>query len=324
MQKQRIEVIDYLRGFALLGITIVNVFQVGTDYDSYISSLVIHSMESKFIYMFIFLLGLSSMLFMSSLKERSEKANLIYIRRSGTLLLIGISLVFVGIPSGGLFILYAIFGLIGFVFLCIPPMINIVVFIAIAILVYSTRDMVLIEAESSIVSLVGPLSMFSMVILGIFVGQISFYNQLQRFKGLLVTALVILLFLSYHFYSWAFTPINSLVMSLFYIVFFTILSMYIKGRRLSSFLIAYGRMSMSNFIVHTSFIYFYLMNNQSLTSSALTLLNIALFIIIIQIIYSNIWLKYFKMGPAEWIWRMGTYWKKIRIVDSVEKGSKRS
>ncbi|TMI65209.1 MAG: DUF418 domain-containing protein [Bacteroidetes bacterium] len=31
---------------------------------------------------------------------------------------------------------------------------------------------------------------------------------------------------------------------------------------------------------------------------------------IIQIIYSNIWLHYFRFGPMEWAWRSLTYWKK--------------
>ena len=31
---------------------------------------------------------------------------------------------------------------------------------------------------------------------------------------------------------------------------------------------------------------------------------------VIQIIYSNIWLHYFRFGPMEWCWRSLTYWKK--------------
>ena len=31
---------------------------------------------------------------------------------------------------------------------------------------------------------------------------------------------------------------------------------------------------------------------------------------IIQIIWSNIWLKYFRFGPMEWVWRSLTYWQK--------------
>ena len=31
---------------------------------------------------------------------------------------------------------------------------------------------------------------------------------------------------------------------------------------------------------------------------------------IVQIIYSHIWLRYFRFGPLEWIWRSLTYWKR--------------
>ncbi len=35
---------------------------------------------------------------------------------------------------------------------------------------------------------------------------------------------------------------------------------------------------------------------------------------IIQIIYSNIWLRYFRFGPFEWLWRSLTYWKKQPLI----------
>ncbi|PER37388.1 hypothetical protein COL26_33940 [Bacillus thuringiensis] len=324
IQKQRIEIVDYLRGFALIGITFTNIFQhtntVSTDANPYFSSFIQSFMVSKIILIFMFLLGLSSALFMSNLKKRGEKANLIYIRRFSTLLLIGVTCTFVGVPAGGLFIMYAIYGLIGFVFQYIPPMINIVIFIAIAILTWFTRDMFLIEGESTnnqIVSLLNMLSGFSMIILGIFLGQVSFFNHLQRCKGLLATSAALLFFLTYYSYGWM-NNFNSLVMSLFYIVCFTILSMIPMIRSIFSFLIAFGRMSMSNYIVHTSIVYYYLENGKF---SFLIYLGIGLSIIVIQIIYSNIWLKHFRMGPLEWIWRMGIYWKKVRIVGSFAKDS---
>ena len=31
---------------------------------------------------------------------------------------------------------------------------------------------------------------------------------------------------------------------------------------------------------------------------------------IFQLIFSAIWLRYFKFGPFEWLWRSATYWKK--------------
>ena len=39
---------------------------------------------------------------------------------------------------------------------------------------------------------------------------------------------------------------------------------------------------------------------------------IAICIYILQILYSNLWFKYFNYGPFEWIWRMLTYGKRLR------------
>ncbi len=30
----------------------------------------------------------------------------------------------------------------------------------------------------------------------------------------------------------------------------------------------------------------------------------------LEIIWSHIWLRYFRFGPLEWLWRSLTYWKK--------------
>lgn len=39
---------------------------------------------------------------------------------------------------------------------------------------------------------------------------------------------------------------------------------------------------------------------------------------LIQIIYSNIWLRYFRFGPMEWAWRSLTYWKKQPFLKEKE------
>jgi uncharacterized protein len=42
---------------------------------------------------------------------------------------------------------------------------------------------------------------------------------------------------------------------------------------------------------------------------------------IFQMIFSSIWLRYFRFGPFEWVWRSLTYWKKqpMRVQASAEK-----
>jgi uncharacterized protein len=40
---------------------------------------------------------------------------------------------------------------------------------------------------------------------------------------------------------------------------------------------------------------------------------------LIQIIYSHIWLRYYRFGPFEWLWRSLTYWKRQPMRKEVHK-----
>ena len=46
---------------------------------------------------------------------------------------------------------------------------------------------------------------------------------------------------------------------------------------------------------------------------------IGLGVYVLQIIYSNLWFKYFNYGPMEWIWRMLTYGKRLKILKTSNK-----
>jgi len=77
-------------------------------------------------------------------------------------------------------------------------------------------------------------------------------------------------------------------------------------------LAAVGRMALSNYLTHsivcTTLFYGYgfglfgQINRVGLAAIVLT-------IWIFQLIVSPIWLKYFRFGPAEWLWRSLTYWR---------------
>lgn len=44
---------------------------------------------------------------------------------------------------------------------------------------------------------------------------------------------------------------------------------------------------------------------------------VVLAIWMVQIIYSNIWMRYFLFGPFEWAWRSLTYWKRQPFIKRV-------
>ena len=76
----------------------------------------------------------------------------------------------------------------------------------------------------------------------------------------------------------------------------------------------YGRMALTNYVGQTAMIL--LVSewlNLRFTMTYMQSLYVCISIYIFQIIFSFIWMKFFKMGPLEWIWRMITYKKVMPI-----------
>lgn len=89
------------------------------------------------------------------------------------------------------------------------------------------------------------------------------------------------------------------------------------GGRILGKLAPYGRTALSNYFIQTLLGTFILYNwglgfLGELTNTQALL--IALGIIGIQIVLSDWWLKHFRFGPLEWLWRSGTYfqWQPLR------------
>jgi len=88
------------------------------------------------------------------------------------------------------------------------------------------------------------------------------------------------------------------------------------GKRILQYLIPMGRMALSNYLFQTimMIVIFYnfgfnLFGKISLVQTS----GIAILILVMQIICSNIWLRHFRFGPFEWLWRSLTYRKWIKI-----------
>jgi uncharacterized protein len=93
-------------------------------------------------------------------------------------------------------------------------------------------------------------------------------------------------------------------------------------------LAAVGRMALSNYLTHsivcTTLFYGYgfgLFGHINRAGLALVVLAIWVF----QLIVSPLWLKYFRFGPAEWLWRSLTYWRiqpmRLQPADAIGFGS---
>lgn len=92
-----------------------------------------------------------------------------------------------------------------------------------------------------------------------------------------------------------------------------------KWHKLLAKLAPMGRMALTNYIMHslilTSIFYGYAGGMYGDISRAPQML-LVLAIVVLQIILSSVWLKYFQFGPLEWLWRSLTYkkWQSFRVV----------
>ncbi len=87
-----------------------------------------------------------------------------------------------------------------------------------------------------------------------------------------------------------------------------------SGHKYLSIFAPVGQMAMSNYIFQTiiSILIFYGVGlGLAFKTPLWQVLLIVLLIYLLQIIFSTVWLRHFRFGPLEWLWRMMTYQKYI-------------
>lgn len=337
VQTKRISELDFMRGFALLGIILTNIISMMQPPDlinqnqvNYLA-LIDYFVENKFFAIFSFLFGVGFYIFINNAKQKGLNANKLFLRRLFFLGIFGIIHQFLQ-PGEALFI-YAIFGLFLIPFFYLNKYINLVVGLVILIaFIYLNIKIIL------------PLPYF---VLGLAAGQFELFTHIKTKILTLVTAVSGILSLA----SWtvlfkAHQLINNpmlvphlskkeadifiqnreiydhllIITSPFIAVFYVSLLLLlvrvdIIGKLLSP-LRLYGRMALTNYIGQTLLIYVAILIFGKHHVDFMNTFWICLVIYIIQFIFSSIWLKYFKYGPLEYIWRLGTYWKIFGIKKS--------
>ncbi len=104
-------------------------------------------------------------------------------------------------------------------------------------------------------------------------------------------------------YQLKFTLFSS-ILGLMYITGILLVLEYKKIYKLCKNLVSYGRMSLTNYIMQSVF---GILIIASVVTTIKEAIICSILIYTVQIIFSNIWMKYFNFGPLEWLWRMGTY-----------------
>ncbi|MFJ5716065.1 DUF418 domain-containing protein [Neobacillus sp. NPDC093127] len=326
---KRIETLDYLRGFALMGIILVNIIPLlsvklhsSSTIDAVYWRFLYLFVEGRFYTIFTFLFGVGFYIFISRAEAKGRNGYVLFLRRIFALFIIG--LFHVRFQPGEALTIYAICGLFILPFYKANKIVN---------LVFGTSMLIVMAIFSFKLFMVIPL-----MLLGIAAGQFHMFEQLAKnrnqiviFTSIMLTLSIIGLFSQYQYApvvfgngseanfqeNQRFTRIGITIgpiVSALYVGLMIWLLQFTFVQKILSPLKSYGRMALTNYVSQTAIILLtgnvlHLFNNITYIQS----LYLCLAILGFQLIFSLVWLHFFRFGPLEWIWRIVTYFEIPRL-----------
>lgn len=386
--KDRIIIIDVIRGFALFGIFLVNMPSFHSPYfmkslygieshftgvDYWLDVFFALFVDMKFFTIFSFLFGIGFYIFMSRAEEKGQRIKRLYLRRILALLLFGI-VHLIALWFGDILHTYAVAGvfLIFFYKRKIKTMIIwgfslLFVINALFGLTLILPDFILqeMQADSNIqynqsideyidvyenagyaewvsyrlgteISTIALnlftaiIPVFAMFLFGLAAGKagifrdvvkhLPFLKKIRLVSFLLSIPFVVILALflldivdlgiKKQFAVQLFTSLSGASLCIFYISALTLLLQKESWQRRLRSLGSTGQMALTNYLSQTIisviiFVGFGLYGNVSLLTGTL----ICFVIFAVQMAFSTFWLKKFRFGPFEWLWRSFTYGK---------------
>ncbi|MDJ0750168.1 MAG: DUF418 domain-containing protein [Woeseiaceae bacterium] len=184
---------------------------------------------------------------------------------------------------------------------------------------------------------------FAYFLLGLCVARSGLFSAADKHKatlkralwwaaGIMIVALVVMAFLFMHafkdddspgFSSWpamiafTFMDIFNLSMAAVFLCGFLLVFLKPRGQKALGALAPYGRMALTNYVLQTLIGTFILYNwGLRLLGEVSNTQTVAMAVAIIaaQVTLSRQWLRHFRFGPLEWLWRSGTYreWQALR------------
>ncbi|WP_433662086.1 DUF418 domain-containing protein [Nocardia sp. CA-128927] len=310
----RIHELDAVRGFALCGILVVNIWQL-TDMAAVrapgemvpLRHLLSVLFEGRFFPIFSFLFGLSFALFLDSAAQRTDRPRLVLIRRLVALGVLGF--IHHQFQPGEALLPYALVGLVILLPATALP--------RLAILVSGLAATIGVA-----VTLGGGFGLVpGLFLLGLATARYGIADtldertwQITALFALALPAAVLTAMWEYRtpyldLLASSAPPIAGLLGALTYLTGLLLILRTETGAVLSEVLEPMGRMALTNYVSATALI---LLAEPRLALSGSAkysvLLAVAAAIIAIQAIASWAWLKLFYYGPLEWIWRCITWW----------------
>ncbi len=337
-QKERIVSLDIIRGLALFGILFINVaaYQVIVeggpipDYsgiNGIIDTLIDIFIEKKFFSIFSFLFGVGFYIFASRAEARGDKPGWRFARRLLALLLIGIVHMF--IFWGSILAIYAVIG-----FLLIPfynakvSTISKWLFSIITVHVLSILGQLFMPNQGALSTVFGILgndaiTIFIMFLTGFLAAKADWISHISEYSKQIkwIQFVTFPLFVASSLWIWfaaqgedqhlqIIIGLGVIPTTYFYLA---CLFVMLENRGIAKLLKSIGRvgqMAFTNYLAQ-SFIALTIMSLMELeVVSPPDVVIIAILTFAIQIIFSVIWFKFFKIGPFEKIWRFMTYGRK--------------
>ncbi|MEC0243602.1 DUF418 domain-containing protein [Paenibacillus dokdonensis] len=330
-QQNRIVELDMLRGFALLGIFLVNIFNFFQT--AGVSSELLPNFEwvdilltGKFYAIFSLLFGVGSAIFLRRAKEKGKPYRY-YIRRMIGLALIGLLHAMI-LGGGDVLVSYALVGMVLLALHKIPAnKLFIITFtlhvlgIMVNILSYDwlyggKPDMPLIldvsltvtALTSFLIYFVEGFTLMNMEVLEKLMERPALHKRLVIVLGTLSVGTIIAQFLvTAHKPGHILLIVSQPIIMVFYILLLLAFAKTSIGNTLLKPLQSYGKMAMSNYLGQTAVGIFILPLFVNHYQPGILLFGVCIFTWVLQIVISNVWLSRFAYGPVEWIWRCFTY-----------------
>lgn len=322
MARGRIVALDVLRGFALCGILLANVKPIAhsgpalgserTGEASALANLLHLLVDQRFFPIFSFLFGIGFALLMQSAQARTRHPRTVLARRLSALLPIGLAhLLFLW--SGDVLTVYASIGLL----VLLPS-------------TWLPRRAVATLAGVGIVLSVTVLGGWYSLIPGLFLlgaaltryGVIAAIDQSTRGPALLALAFAVaavpaalvqlhagskpdgMLFRVTY-------PLAGLLIAGFYVCGVLLLLKSPLRRLLTAAFAPLGRMALTNYLSASVLVLLIAQFVQGSDGwSAQTVLVIAAAVLALQWLWSVLWLRRYRQGPVEWLWRWATWWRR--------------
>ena len=339
----RIVSIDVIRGIAIAGILLVNITYFLNSagqtaeprgVDAVVWQVVDILALGKFLFVFAFLFGTGVFIFLSRLRAKG-RSTWVYIRRMLILILAGV----VNSALGGIDVLtsYGCLGLVLLLLTLLPRSILFMVAIAAAIIPDSLHLVSTLTAAGPEV----PGALLLILEFGRTLGHMALGFWLAE-RGLFAAGTrvpvtrIFMIALVVSVPVWVWTIVagtgtdaaheiafrTAMIPGLMYIAGLILLLRLPVARGWLSFLRFYGRMAFSNYLGQTvicvTVLPLFVAAGQL---SAVSALSFCLGVIVVQCVFSMLWLRWFRFGPLEWVWRCGTY---LEITPLLVRGSNRS